>query len=121
MKVFINFLLIYVRLVNKVTAALSFLENTPQLKANVPRGKLFSEKTPGKNVCVQLVKPMMKSAAYRPPVRMRSKSVYEGNKDHADKSIKAREFRPKRSSSLNDLRTIKKHTYPKTPLCLKYV
>lgn len=107
-----------------MTAALSFLGNTPKIKKNTFRGKLFSEKVPTKHLgVVHPVKPIAKSATIptRPSVRRRSKSACDLNKIHTNKHIKTKEFRPRRSSSLEDLKVMKKHTYPKTPLCLKYV
>lgn len=98
-------------------AALSIIECTPKL----PAKKHYSEKAAAHYPGTQMTKTALKRKTVQVPATQlhRSKSVAILNKI-INKENKPKGLR-KRSSSLGDLKTNKKHTYPLTPMCLKYV
>ena len=106
------------RLLGKMTAALSLLENTPKIKKSASRGKLFPEsiyKNTISKASKSAVKPNTVPALH--PKSRRSKSLDHLNK-RTGKKNKGNKCEFRKSSSLNDLK-IHKMKYPVTPMCLK--
>lgn len=104
------------KLLDKMSVALSILENTPKVRSTV-KGKNLVGKF-HKNFCSEITKSTFKCKTGPPAPRAglrRSRSI-----GHLNKIVTGNQCKGKlrRSSSLNDIATLKRR-YPVTPMCLK--